>query len=1489
MKNILYAILLLLLAMSLAVSGQTVHPVEAVPGALSAAYQAAAAGDIIELVTDGGIYSESATLEITAGKGITIRAAAGMASPPVWQSTVSPLAAAAGDLTIQGVTMDGQGTAGMRGINTTSNSSGFFIKIAGCTLQGFDYALYGSSGSALDSVVIVNSILKNNTNRTLYFPAGTVDPGVVRRLSIRNSTFLDLKKMEPSIYFYSKTSPSVSPRLELDHVTFYNCQRIRTNTGVTDVSIKNTIFATDGTISGGQSFNLNGGTVENTLIFNAPVSGTGATYTNFLDNVDPLFTDAVNGDLTLLESSPAYLAGSDGKTLGDPRWWPRLSGRIYVSAGRDQISAAVAAANPGDIIELTSDGGLYVESTTLLIDKPLTIQAGEAVVEPPVWTTDDGNYLIQTQAGLQLVGVVLDGAKGALPAAGGIATDSSGYSLILQECELRNFSGESSTAGHAIYDGLYSGVLDSLIISNCYFYNMNHEGIYHGGRTTAEIGSVKYFHMTNSTMAKIGDDAIYIRDHDGNFLTPGPVFIVDHCTIYDGFDSYGILAHHIDNAVIKNTIAAGSVVKGTAFYLYGDNSIVKNSIYFNTKINLHTGKSENLLSVDPLFVDPEAGNFMLFANSPAVNYGDDSSTIGDPRWGVSTQKSNELQLVKAPASMSPTTNSVRIVWQTLETDPPASIVEYGLTPELGTIITGPDGWLIPGEGYMHEVTLTGLQPFTTYYYRVGNGTDVDVAVCRAKTAPEKGTDFKIMTMSDIHENHYGLWEGIAKRSTQDSLDLTVFIGDFVNDGSVRDEWNSGFYLPGYPLLTNYTVISAVGNHETAFGPSVYYDYFSLPTHAENGETPEAYYSMDYGDVKIIALNTNGDEYSPSYLTGSPQLTWLENEIQTADTKWIFIFSHTNVLSTAYHGQWSATEKENLLPLYEKYAAQGKHIIAFAGDDHSFEHLYKAGVNYVRPGCANLSLYDTNLNLADLPYSLFYSKQPGFSTVEVSDNGDLVTLSARDTSGTIFYSTTFTTSNTPPPTIYLSEPDGIEDSTSDTYRLLWVDSDPDDNALINLYYTQDINTPGELIAENISEDDSLNYFDWDVSRVTPGSYYIYAIISDTQNPAVKRFARGKIDIISDVIAPPAVTALTGTLLSQTQLQLSWQNPTDPVQVEVPLANFETGSEGFVGENDGTATGSLEIVPGAEGNGNALRINYAITVAWDQYAGCLALQGFPNISSTPYLEFWYRGDGSSRALRLIAEQDNDRNGKNDDWWYSESLNLSSKEWKHAVIDLRIFSALTWHPNVDRAFDLENMARFQFIIPSSNAGSGYAEIDEIKLTGEISPAPDFKGVMLLRRADRFPENITDGDLIYQGAAESAIDSTAMLLQDYYYAVFAYDEVPNYSPAGPSSMWHYSLPSGVETGENRALPVRFGMEQNYPNPFNPRTTISYALPKSSKVRIALYNALGQEMAVLVDQNMSAGYHTATLDGAQLAGGIYFYRIEAGSFRSVRKMILLK
>jgi len=1465
---------------------QTVHQVEAGPGAISAAYQAAAAGDILELVTSGGTYSESAPLEITAGKAITIRAAAGIVSP-VWRCDASPFMTVAGTLIMEGLTLDGQ-EAGKRAINT-SGSAGYSIKIVNSTLQGFEYMIYGSSSSAFDSLVIVNSLFKKAANRALYFPAGTIDPGVVKRLSIRNSTFMDMKKTEPSIYFYSKSSPSVSPRLELDHVTFYNCQRIRTNSGVTDVSIRNTLFVTDGTISGGQSFNLYGGTVENTLVFNAPVSGTGATYTGFLDNVDPLFTAAAAGDLTLLEGTPAFHAGTDGKTLGDSRWWPRLSGRIYIAAGRDQISAAVAAANPGDIIELTSDGGLYVESTTVVIDKPLTIQPSETSIHAPVWTSDDGGYLIRTQAGLTLTGVNLNGGKGALLAAGGIATDSSGYNLILTDCELSNFGGESSTTGHAIYDGLYQGEVDSLVISGCYFTRIAREGIYLGGRTAPQIGTVKYFHLVNSTMAKIGDDAVYIRDHDANLATPGPVYLIDHCTFYDAFDTYGLLAHYIDKALIKNTIAAASTVKGTAFYLYGDHSLVKNSLYFNLKINLHTGKSENLLSVDPLFIDPESGNFMLYSNSPAVGFGDDGSTIGDPRWGVSTQKSNELQLVKGPASMSPTTSSVRIVWETLENDPPSSIVEYGLTPELGTTVTGPEGWLIAGEGIMHEVTLTGLQPFTTYYYRVGNGTDISVDINQAKTAPERGTPFRLMTMSDIHENHYNLWQGIAKRAPQDSIDLTVFIGDFVNDGSVRDEWNGGFFTPGKPLLDHITVISSVGNHETAFGPSTYYDYFSLPTHPENGETPEAYYSMEYGDVKIIAINSNGDDYSPSYLAGSLQLAWLEEEIKNADTKWIFIFSHTNVLSTAYHGQWSATEKENLLPLYEKYAAQGKRIIAFAGDDHSFEHLYKAGVNYVRPGCANLSLYDTDLNLVDKPYSMFYSKQPGFSTVDVSNNGDLITLSARDTTGAIFYSATFTTSSTPPPTIYISEPDGIEDSSSDLYRLRWVDSDPDDDAKINLYYTADVNSPGELIAENISEDDSLNYFDWDVSHVTPGSYYVYAVIRDTQNPPVKRFSRGKISVVADVVAPPAVTSLTGTLLNRYKLQLGWQNPIDPLHVEVPLATFETGIEGFVGENDGTATGSLEIVPGAEGHGNALRINYAITVAWDQYAGVLSLPGFPNISSTPYLDFWYRGDGSNRALRLIAEQDNDRNGKNDDWWYSESVNLTSKEWKHAVLDLRLFSALTWHANMDRSFDLENMARLDFIIPSSNAGSGFAEIDDIKLTGEISPAPDFQGVIVLRRTDRFPANINDGDVIYQGPAESCVDSTAMLYQKNYYAVFAYDEVPNYSPLGATSIWLYTLPTSVEAEQANALPVQFELKQNYPNPFNPQTTITYALPKESQVRIVVYNALGQEMAVLVDQKMRAGYHTIDLNGAQWSGGVYFYKIQADHFSSLRKMVLLK
>jgi hypothetical protein len=89
--------------------------------------------------------------------------------------------------------------------------------------------------------------------------------------------------------------------------------------------------------------------------------------------------------------------------------------------------------------------------------------------------------------------------------------------------------------------------------------------------------------------------------------------------------------------------------------------------------------------------------------------------------------------------------------------------------------------------------------------------------------------------------------------------------------------------------------------------------------------------------------------------------------------------------------------------------------------------------------------------------------------------------------------------------------------------------------------------------------------------------------------------------------------------------------------------------------------------------------------------------------------------------------------------------------------------------------------------------------------------------------------------------------------------------------------------------LPKKFVLEQNYPNPFNPNTNIRFQLPKDSRVSIKIYNMLGQEVSTLIDQDMSAGYQTISFDASKIASGTYLYRIEAGSFSNVKKMIILK
>ena len=100
-----------------------------------------------------------------------------------------------------------------------------------------------------------------------------------------------------------------------------------------------------------------------------------------------------------------------------------------------------------------------------------------------------------------------------------------------------------------------------------------------------------------------------------------------------------------------------------------------------------------------------------------------------------------------------------------------------------------------------------------------------------------------------------------------------------------------------------------------------------------------------------------------------------------------------------------------------------------------------------------------------------------------------------------------------------------------------------------------------------------------------------------------------------------------------------------------------------------------------------------------------------------------------------------------------------------------------------------------------------------------------------------------------------------------------------------YFELNGEVEVG----VPKKYDISQNYPNPFNPVTKINFDLPENGLVNIRLYDMLGREVAVLVNEVRNAGYYTVQFDASKLSSGIYFYKMNAGKFSGIKKMAVIK
>ena len=124
------------------------------------------------------------------------------------------------------------------------------------------------------------------------------------------------------------------------------------------------------------------------------------------------------------------------------------------------------------------------------------------------------------------------------------------------------------------------------------------------------------------------------------------------------------------------------------------------------------------------------------------------------------------------------------------------------------------------------------------------------------------------------------------------------------------------------------------------------------------------------------------------------------------------------------------------------------------------------------------------------------------------------------------------------------------------------------------------------------------------------------------------------------------------------------------------------------------------------------------------------------------------------------------------------------------------------------------------------------------------------------------------------------------YYFSVTCYDNMGNES-------WFSDLvkydPTVNVNEKNSSSITSFKLLQNYPNPFNPSTKIEYSIPQTCFVTLKVYDVLGKEISTLVNENKFSGKYQVEFKGTSFSSGIYFYRIQAGSFSATKKFILLR
>jgi predicted phosphodiesterase len=288
---------------------------------------------------------------------------------------------------------------------------------------------------------------------------------------------------------------------------------------------------------------------------------------------------------------------------------------------------------------------------------------------------------------------------------------------------------------------------------------------------------------------------------------------------------------------------------------------------------------------------------------------------------------------RGPTLQSVTPDSVWVVWDTIE--PTTGLVEYGSNPELGQVMKEMEAAL------HHELQLSGLQPYTEYYYQVDGG---QAAKFRTAAAPDQ-SDFRFVVFGDTRSGD-AVHRAIIKRILEAAPDFALHTGDLVESGRHRSEWDRFFKIEA-PLLRAVPFYPTLGNHEDYAPGSIagqYLDIFHLPGN-------ELWYAFDYGNARFICLKA--DATPPDFFPGEEQLAWLEEQLASSEAPWLFVFFHVGVFTSRSEDILETGMRDSLVPLFEQYEVDA----VFMGHHHSYERILVNGITYIVTAGGGASLYE----------------------------------------------------------------------------------------------------------------------------------------------------------------------------------------------------------------------------------------------------------------------------------------------------------------------------------------------------------------------------------------------------------------------------------------------------------------------------------------------------------------------------------------------------